>query len=323
MSRIYKRTGSPHWQYTDGGGPHRIQKSTGTPNKRIAQLIQAKWDEERILQRHGIATKSMTCEALYQEYIELIQTVKSESWSKRISAGLKQFIYVYSNHLIGRVTVKDINNYISKRLKDDKANKTVRDEVSIVKAMFEYAIQNKYIHSNPCKNVILPAKKTKRPRQAIPHDIVKKTIDLAWREDDRIFWSLLYYTGLRVGDAGTLKPENLKGDCIELAQTKTAEPVMIPLHNELLPYKDKLVDLMPTVHRRDESRKRFQKILRENFGMKADLHSLRHSFNTHLRDLGLAYEDRKALLGHISTSKVTADYTHPNTDFLRYYINQL
>lgn len=53
------------------------------------------------------------------------------------------------------------------------------------------------------------------------------------------------------------------------------------------------------------------------------LHSLRHRFNTQLRDLGLGYEDRRALLGHKAASRITADYTHGNVDFLKSYTDQL
>lgn len=147
---------------------------------------------------------------------------------------------------------------------------------------------------------------------------------LAWLEKDRLFWTLLYYTGLRSGDAGTLQEQNIVDNTIKLdTQIKTGEPVRIPLHKSLLPYKEKLVNLMPTVHRRNSSRERFQKILEENFELNSDLHSLRHSFNTHLRDLGLGYEDRRALLGHKAASKVTSDYTHSNIELLKTYIDKL
>ena len=41
------------------------------------------------------------------------------------------------------------------------------------------------------------------------------------------------YTGLRFSDFSTLTPEQLKGDFIELTQTKTGEPIVIPIHDKV------------------------------------------------------------------------------------------
>ena len=45
------------------------------------------------------------------------------------------------------------------------------------------------------------------------------------------------------------------------------------------------------------------------------------SFNSR-GDLGLGYEDRRALLGHKAASRITADYTHVNVNLLREYIDK-
>ena len=98
MSRLYKRADSPNWYYTDSSGSYRIMKSTGTANRQIAELIRARWDEERILRKHGIKTKKMTCEELYEEYMRLIESRKSSSWAKRIRIALKQFCRIHGDH---------------------------------------------------------------------------------------------------------------------------------------------------------------------------------------------------------------------------------
>lgn len=324
MSRLYRRNDSPNWYYTDGTGRNRLMKSTGTANRRIAELIRTRWDEQRILERHGILSKKMTCNQLRDEYVQLVEKRKSESRVITIKTVLRQFCKQYGDSQIGPLTVKDINDYVSYRVDQGKSPKTVREDISITKTMFRYAIENGYINANPCDLVMLPEKRLVRPRKPIPPEMVKKAFDLAWREDDRLFWMLLYYSGLRVGDAGTLQEENIVDNTIKLdIQTKTGEPVRIPLHKDLISNKKRLINLMPTVHRRNASRERFQKILNDNFGLKSDLHSLRHSFNTHLRDLGLGYEDRKALLGHKAASRITADYTHTNNELLKLYIDRL
>ena len=54
---------------------------------------------------------------------------------------------------------------------------------------------------------------------------------------------------------------------------------------------------------------------------KATLHSFRTTFNNSLRDLGLAIEDRRTLMGH-SAGKTTEVYGRGNLQLAREYIDK-
>ena len=54
----------------------------------------------------------------------------------------------------------------------------------------------------------------------------------------------------------------------------------------------------------------------------SDLHTLRHSFASHLEEFGATKWDTKYLLGH-KADDVTAQYVHINVDKLSLIINQL
>ena len=54
----------------------------------------------------------------------------------------------------------------------------------------------------------------------------------------------------------------------------------------------------------------------------ADLHSLRHTFNQSLLDLGMGIEDKQKLLAHAS-SDTTKLYTHPNFDLASQFVNKI
>ena len=53
-----------------------------------------------------------------------------------------------------------------------------------------------------------------------------------------------------------------------------------------------------------------------------DLHTLRDSFSTHLKEFGATKWDTKYLIGH-KADDVTAQYVHINVDKLSPIINQL
>lgn len=57
MSRLIKITKSRNWYYSDGKGYDRVIKSTGTPDKVIAQSIKTQWDHERAMIRNGLMKK--------------------------------------------------------------------------------------------------------------------------------------------------------------------------------------------------------------------------------------------------------------------------
>jgi len=57
MSRLYKRHDSPYYWYTDGTGPDRVQRSTKTSNRRLAETIRDKWDEKRLLRKHNLSDR--------------------------------------------------------------------------------------------------------------------------------------------------------------------------------------------------------------------------------------------------------------------------
>jgi len=315
MSRIYKRAGSPHWYYTAGTGSKRVQRSTGTSKKRIAKLIQEKWDEELILRKWGIKTNHITIKKLKIEYMKIIVKRKSSSWARRIEILLRRFANQYAPLSPTDVTPQIVEEYISKRIDDTAAPKTIIEEIKALKLMFKHAISHNYSTTNPCDDAILPKLVRKRPRKEVPAKLVLKAIKSSTNPSDKAFWRLLLYTGLRTGDAGTLKKEDVKKDRIILKQKKTGREVVIPLHPTI--DANKIISIMPP-SRSGRSRERFKKLVGEGY----DLHSIRHTFASELQANGGTKLQIKALLGH-GTDSVTEEYVHHHFEELSELISKL
>lgn len=202
MSHLYKRSDSPFWYYSHGTGKDRVVRNTGQTTKTLAKLKQDRWDRDQVLNEY--APQNITLNRLYQEYILKMYKRKSNAWAVRIRQHLNNFLDYTGDRDLKSISIHDMDNYIDHRMSLKMANKTVREEISSISAMFRYAISHDYLVKNPCLDLILPDNIKKKPRTAIPYPVIDAILDTTPWEDDRIYWSIMAYTGLRAGDAGTL-----------------------------------------------------------------------------------------------------------------------
>jgi len=314
LSKIYKRKNSPYWQYTSGDGPGRIQRSTGQRDKKVALLIRSKWDHEYALVSQGIIIKKYTIQQCYHAYVNQVQTNKGPNWGKRIVSALNNFLRVYPDFTNRDMTSLSIQEYMTVRKEEGRAPKTIKEEYKIIKSWCDWLIAMEMLKSNPCNNLVTPKVVQVKPRTSFTQDEVYDAIDKARLDKDKIFWEILYKTGLRAGDACKLSNDHFNGMMIDLRQSKTSKNVVVPLHNDLAS-KD-IIGVM-NYGGIGRSRQRLKEILPQG-----DLHTFRHSFASHLEEYGATRWDTKCLLGH-NANDVTAQYVTVNVDRLRPIINKL
>lgn len=323
MSTLYRRGKSPYWWYSSGDGINRIRVSTGLTSKTDAKLIQKKWDRESGFLNHGIKVKKTKVKNLKNDYISHKRRRLAKSSVKRVKNGMENFCSFAGEQSINSITREQIESYIDFRKDRNASNKTIHSEVAwVLHGFFEFAIKRNYCSENPTKGADLPNKSNKRPVSSIPHKIILKAIATAKRDDDKLLWTTMYYTGLGSGDAGTITKENIKGKNLVIHRAKTGQPAYLPLHQKhLLPIKKSLIQIMPLETDRNNSCKRLKRIF-EKLGYYGTPHSLRHSFNQRLAEKGVGIEDRRKLMGHaLKTS--TEGYTHADTNLARKYIDKL
>lgn len=334
MSRLYKRGDSPNWWYTHGTPPTRIMRSTGTSSLKLANMLKRKWDEELFFKKHRIPTKQqISISDICQRYKKYMMDKKQEGkgiayikQKQKYIDNFNSFMMIPRNRKVfASVDAEDIDRYIVHRLKIDKVTpKTIKDDIRVIGLMFDYAIKYKYYdEENPCKNPDIPKHKGKK-RRPVPVQFVLEALKARdVKQSDKVFWSICYYTGLRASDAGTLSESQVLKDRILIHDTDKADvPVEIPLHPNLK--KQNIINVYTDKYDRDKSRERFQaKLIELGYNEPADLHSLRHTFNTVMLESGLGSKDRKKLLAH-SSEEVNADiYTHENYDLISSIINKI
>tara|TARA_B100000575_G_C23061636_1_gene611209 strand:+ start:792 stop:1283 length:492 start_codon:yes stop_codon:yes gene_type:complete len=150
-----------------------------------------------------------------------------------------------------------------------------------------------------------------------------------------MFYSFLYYIGLRANDVADLKYCNIdskKKSIVRLVR-KSKKVHEVPIFNVLISMIDRKANkdtpLFPTLifdkktnDKLTKPRKYIQSLLKAHNRPHADLHSFRHTFNQSFLELGMEIEDRQKLLAHPSTT-TTKIYTHPNFDLAMQCVKQV
>ena len=277
----------------------------------------------------------MTIEILLNQFYTDLLLVKRDSEQTAITYKIsaEEFLnWLVTEHIkLKDVSVQNLLYYIIKRKEDGCSELTIAKDISGLRAFGEY-LERKGMWT---ENIALELDKPKAVRNlpkvlsieqidALLDCIDKKT--LSGKRDDALF-ELVYSCGLRISEVCTLKLANVhleerlilvhgKGDKERLVPfgERAYEKILVYL-NEVRPELVKgrnVAELFVNYRGEPISRKgvwkRFQE-LESLSGVEAKVHTLRHSFATHLLQGGADLRSVQELLGHSDLSTTTI-YTH-------------
>ena len=245
---------------------------------------------------------------------------------------------------LAAITSSDIISYISDkqiRASDEEkiSSRTISRLLSSLRSFFNYLVTEKIREDNPAKTVDMPKLRRKLPEVLSIEDVDKflSMIDIGQPAGlrDRALFELIYSCGLRVSEAVSLKAGSLfLGEGLIRVRGKGEKDRFIPLGGEVIYWLEKYIDegrpamvkkadtdgmLFLNYRGQSLSRKgmwkRFQQIA-DKAGVHAKIHTLRHSFATHLLQGGADLRSVQELLGHtdISTTQI---YTHLSRDDIK------
>ena len=314
MSTLTKR--GKYWYYNR----NRYRISLKVTDKATAQQIRAKLDHDYALKRVGVNILSeITLKEMIRDWYRFVN--KPPAWYDRINFSIKHFESFSGNLIVSGIDVRMINEFIVDRSKKVAPN-TIKNDLNALRQLFDYAVDNLHLGNNPVRRAVIPKYTIQNPRYPIPRETLK-LIFAAAIPKDRIYWMICYYTGLAPTDAGTIKKEYVKDNIIFTYRTKTKVAAIIPLNPNLVALGDKIFDCMPLKSARDDSNRRFTTLCKDKFKIShAVVYNLRHSFASHLFDLGLQTNDIKVITGHTS-ARTTVNYTKVQIKTIRKYIDQL
>jgi len=235
---------------------------------------------------------------------------------------------------------KDIINYLVDRQLEGLDQRTVSKIISSLRSFYRFCILEGLCGSNPCETIEMPRLKRKLPQVFSAKEIEKilSSCDTQTTAGlrDRALFELIYSCGLRVSEAADLSLDQLfiKEGFVKILGKGNRER-LVPLGEHALFWLNRyLAQARPALNQgtrnnfvflnrfgRRLSRKGIWKRFKElaqQAGVYGKVHTLRHSFATHLLKGGADLRSVQELLGH-SDIGTTQIYTHVERDDLKNY----
>lgn len=337
MSRIYRREGKKgaYWYLDYSVGGRRVRKRVGR-SKKLADLALA--DVQVKLERGelGFQAKDKNLADFFAEYLDYAKTNKSRGSYVRNEIVLRTFREFVKVERLRGITPQVIEGYKKFRAEGGTKASTINTELNTLKAALNRAVALGYLPRNPFREV----KKLKTPRKQVrflSKDEVQKLLEVGNGRMGPIIEALLY-TGLRRDELTHLAWADV--DLQRQVVTVQAKDGWHPKDYEVrhIPMAPRLHELFKSLPRKDcpwvfstsNNSPHLGHILSRDFrklarscGVKgASLHTLRHTFASHLVMSGADLYTVQKLLGH-SSIKTTEIYAHLAPDYLRAAMKRL
>ncbi len=282
--------------------PERLQESAPTYQKQQTALILAKYEA---------AVTAM----------EQMLMLKRYSWRtiKSYKNSLRQFILYYNDTKPSQITRKQINDYIAQLIRNKHITESYQNQIACSIKIFYCEVLNQ-------EEKVAGLVQAKRP-QKIPQVLTETEVSRLLKSVDnlkhRFILTMIYSAGLRLGELTKLRLTDIqieehrifvrdakgkKDRCTILAgkteaMLRTYMACYQPIHWLIEgadggAYSDRSVQAIFTAAKE-----------RARINPLATVHTLRHSFATHLLEKGVDLRYIQDLLGHES-SKTTEIYTH-------------
>lgn len=284
----------------------------------------------------------------YEDYlkIDLRLSLNTVEAYRRGCADFLSYINEDENAALSTISAGDIISYLNaKRLKSDGgknialSQRTISRILSSLRSFFNYLVLENIRDDNPAKTVDMP-----KLNKKLPEVLTIEEIDLFLAEidiekpsglRDRALFELIYSCGLRVSEAVSLSFGGLfLEESLIRVRGKGDKDRFVPLGDEVKYWLGRyLEEGRPALIKKTDNSgriflnyrgqpltrkgmwKRFHAIA-EKLNLEAKIHTLRHSFATHLLQGGADLRSVQELLGHtdISTTQI---YTHLSRDDLK------
>ena len=334
MSSIRCKKGWWYYRYYDASGKLK-ERALHTRNRGIAERMKDILDRQLEANESIDAYLNATFGFIIERYLNYLSPQKSPQSVRDyhlIARRLEQY-YQYPIKRIKQIHVLDMIRDLEKRYSEESVRKTLM----FIKQVFRWAYSNGFITHNPTADIKYLRKRRSRRIRWFTKEELQKIFKLA----DQLYphlapaFKFMYYTGLRLSELITLQWQDIdfKNAVLRVMDSKTPKGIRrIPLNKEAL----KILNNLPRYEGNefvfasphggswhgDVLTKRFATILRKAGIKDASLHTLRHTFASHLAMAGVPLDVIRDLLGHGSVL-ITEIYAHLAPDHLKSAVDKL
>ena len=336
MARIYSWSGKKgtYWYLDYAVDGRRVRKRVGR-SKKLAELALA--DVQVKLERRelGFQTKDKNLADFFAEYLDYAKTNKTHTSYVRNEIVLRTFKEFAKVERLRAITPQLIEDYKKARLEGGTMPSTINTELNTIRATLNRAVHLNYLARNPCRQV----KKLKAPRKQVRFLSKEEIHKLLAAGNGRLgpMLETFLYTGLRRDELTHLAWSDI--DFERRIVAVQAKDGWHPKDYEVrhIPMAPRLYELLRSLPHRSEwvfsnrnadaneghvLSRDVRKLMKLCAIKGASLHTLRHSFASHLVMNGTDIYTVQKLLGH-SSIKTTEIYAHLAPDFLKAAIERL
>ena len=363
MASLRRLPRSPFWHAVwRGGGGKQFTRSTKSRDRTEAMTIALEWERTEkkairglltevqarkvvaeILERtdNGESLRTPSCRDWLASWLEGKGETRAETTAQRYKITIQLFLASLGKRAdqpIEGLTARDVQGYVTGRLKAGLAPSTVQIEGKALRAAFNQARREGLISVNPAEAVELPARRSVEKGVFTPAQVEMLVVAAEGEWKTMILTG--YYTGARLTECSRVHWDDvdLMDAWITFPTTKQGKVHKTPLHPAFCVYLESLAGdesgfLSPrlasvkTTGRRGLSES-FKRIMRQagiddqmvqGSGTRRvsllSFHSLRHTMNSLMANAGVSQEDRMAAIGH-STETINRKYTHHEAEKL-------
>jgi len=342
MGVIRKRGNIWYIDYRLNG--RRYVKAIGK-SKHIAELA-LKDIEVRIAKKRAQLPIEYRIDEWEKQFIRYIEATLRPRTVERYKECLRWFKDYIDNLpkspcYLSDITPEIIEDFKIERLRQGKKKKTVYNELAVIRRFLNLAVQRGHLHVNPMDKVEMPKLTDKKlPRFLTKEELEKIYIEL--KQEDRDVIKILANTGMRWGelrylewrdidfDQKVIKIRRKKLHTGEYWEPKAGTERNIPMNKIVYEILNKrrqnrgfvFTTNMGNMLNKNNIRVRLQKVC-EKLGIEnVSLHTLRHTFCSHLVMQGVDLPTVAKLAGHRDI-KTTMIYSHLARDHVRKAIEKL
>ena len=296
-------------------GGRRTREWIG-PNKRLAVTVMGKRRTEIAEGKHldRRTVRRVTLRQYAEEYTRIYSARKRSAL--RDTSSLKALLPVLGDLYLDAITPEMVQRYQTDRLAKRKPA-TVNRELALLKTMFNRAIENGKVTTNP----VVKAKflKENNARCRILEDEERERLRAEFHPRIRRIYDFARNTGLRRGEIFMLewRDVDLRGRFLRVREAKSGEGRTMPLNGtacailEEIPYRidGGYVFCRPDGEAIRGIRKGFESGVRRAGIRDYTFHDSRHEFASALAMAGVDLNTIRELLGH-KTMRMVMRYSH-------------
>jgi integrase len=293
--------------------------------RRIEQSIEdGSWQDYRQELEHG------TCgEMSVAEYADRYLEVYCEVHNRPSSVEKKRSTFKQINKVLGKIKLRElhlrqVHEYIASRLKQERTAATANRDISILKHMFEFALDEGVMKENPLARL----KKLKEYREERPRirqeDFLKVLKHLPFPVKQMVVF--IYETGCRPSEAMGLKREHvdLKKQTAIFNMRKAGDNALVALTSRAVEAIQQVPELpgCPYVFWNPHTSTHYERInetfhrARKKAGcLKIQLKDFRRELGIVLAESGQPLHVAKTQLGHSSIRTTEQFYAHYSPEF--------